>query len=624
MASPSGEPAVSNFATPENGAFYAARPYGKLDPKKDEFRLLELLSGTGDDPVRCNLIEPPESGSLHYKTISYRAGDPGHTLLIEVNGHDFNTFATLGAALRRLRWPDNPRLLWADQICINQSDVDERGDQVQKMRQIYERADGVFAWLGHLENADAAFAALLDLQSEYDSAWGEFQKTLPEGVSDVDRHQGRNSVLFELGRSVKDRLVLAGTRGDDTELAGWSALSGIFRNEYWTRLWICQELIVSKTVTLLWDTKSIDWSGLDDVISVSTYISEIQDGEGAKPWSDGVSRFVGVSNGLMSMAIKMALLSRRREKWQKKKALDLKDLLVYGTGLKCADERDRIFGFCGLANVAYKIIPDYRKTIRLVYCETTVAIIGAESSLDVLAYCRHPTAPDPGKELPTWCPDWSRVTYANRRQSLLWDELSVGLYCRFRASKAAAGLWYTKPGELAGELLSHRSLHVTTLVIGTLLLGDLPTADVQTDEKGFEKLLESWAQLVAKYRPLTPEVMRELEKTATIDDRGYPDIQDPRSVTDALNYGRLKLDCVEGNRRFVVTRDGIMGMAPPHVREGDLACIILGSRVPYVLREAGGFYTLIGELYLSDGFMNGKAIDMMENKEIKRQMLEIK
>jgi hypothetical protein len=55
-----------------------------------------------------------------------------------------------------------------------------------------------------------------------------------------------------------------------------------------------------------------------------------------------------------------------------------------------------------------------------------------------------------------------------------------------------------------------------------------------------------------------------------------------------------------------------MGMAPPHVEEGDLACVLTGAQVPFLLRKGNGFCILVGEVYISDGYMYGRAIDEME------------
>ncbi len=130
--------------------------------------------------------------------------------------------------------------------------------------------------------------------------------------------------------------------------------------------------------------------------------------------------------------------------------------------------------------------------------------------------------------------------------------------------------------------------------------------------------------MVAQQRSLTHFVLRELEKTATVDDKGYPDVTIPRNAIHASNYGRLKLDAVEGNRRFIITDSGYMGMAPPHVKAGDSVCVLLGARVPFLLRKESKFYTLVGELYSSDGYMTGKAIDRMEAGELHKTIFEIR
>lgn len=50
--------------------------------------------------------------------------------------------------LRRLRLQSSPRLLWIDQLCINQDNLEERGFQVQLMGSIYRAARRVITYLG--------------------------------------------------------------------------------------------------------------------------------------------------------------------------------------------------------------------------------------------------------------------------------------------------------------------------------------------------------------------------------------------------------------------------------------------------------------------------------------------
>ena len=166
-----------SFYTPANGRFYLARPYTELNQRLKEFRLLRVhprkacwqhyrthpswdaSHASGVDKDQGLLACEIEKTSLtrvgdNYITLSYCAGDPHKTGMILVDGIPFNAFANLEHAINRLsiHWtsthPDGePLLLWADQISINQSDKDERSQQVQIMREIYRRSSETYVCL---------------------------------------------------------------------------------------------------------------------------------------------------------------------------------------------------------------------------------------------------------------------------------------------------------------------------------------------------------------------------------------------------------------------------------------------------------------------------------------------
>jgi Heterokaryon incompatibility protein (HET) len=86
--------------------------------------------------------------------------------MMSCSGMKIQITVNLDAALRRLRLPDQPRLLWVDAICINQGDIIERSRQVRIMRDIYANAKTVVVWLGEAENKDAlAFKPLHRLRA---------------------------------------------------------------------------------------------------------------------------------------------------------------------------------------------------------------------------------------------------------------------------------------------------------------------------------------------------------------------------------------------------------------------------------------------------------------------------
>ncbi|KAF2785688.1 hypothetical protein K505DRAFT_354874 [Melanomma pulvis-pyrius CBS 109.77] len=72
-----------------------------------------------------------------YETLSYSWGTADNEEYIHITdlASTHNTPAwlkirkNLAAALRHLRYPDRPRTLWIDAICINQADIEERGRQ---------------------------------------------------------------------------------------------------------------------------------------------------------------------------------------------------------------------------------------------------------------------------------------------------------------------------------------------------------------------------------------------------------------------------------------------------------------------------------------------------------------
>lgn len=128
------------FGTPENKVFYASNPYSRLDVNRKEIRLLKIHPDDGTGSIKCTLLPsiPLDQARSLYTALSYCAGDSTRTDIIVVNGIGFNAFANLRHALGGVRefWDktykhaDKDLLLWTDQICIDQMDLQERSHQV--------------------------------------------------------------------------------------------------------------------------------------------------------------------------------------------------------------------------------------------------------------------------------------------------------------------------------------------------------------------------------------------------------------------------------------------------------------------------------------------------------------
>jgi hypothetical protein len=61
-------------------------------------------------------------------------------------------------------------------------------------------------------------------------------------------------------------------------------------------------------------------------------------------------------------------------------------------------------------------------------------------------------------------------------------------------------------------------------------------------------------------------------------------------------------------RSFFITQKGRMGLGPIEMTDGDVVAILLGSSVPFILREQGTQFTLVGECYVH-GVMKGEMLE---------------
>jgi hypothetical protein len=51
-------------------------------------------------------------------------------------------------ALRSLRYSDNPRWLWVDAVCIDQSNLEEKARQIDFMRSVYSNSEQMICYIG--------------------------------------------------------------------------------------------------------------------------------------------------------------------------------------------------------------------------------------------------------------------------------------------------------------------------------------------------------------------------------------------------------------------------------------------------------------------------------------------
>jgi hypothetical protein len=132
-------------------------PYQPLDTSRMGIRLLLVKAGKASQMVRCELLAASLTSDPmpRYETISYCWGDPSIKAKIILNGRKTKVPASSEAAIRRMRLPDNDRVLWIDALCINQTDSTERGHQVGLMHKVYSNGQCNLIFLGEGDKTTA-------------------------------------------------------------------------------------------------------------------------------------------------------------------------------------------------------------------------------------------------------------------------------------------------------------------------------------------------------------------------------------------------------------------------------------------------------------------------------------
>ncbi|KAF6815479.1 heterokaryon incompatibility protein het-6-like protein [Colletotrichum plurivorum] len=193
--------------------------------QRNEFRVL-CLSPVRDVgcPVHLHLETYTDEHHPEYETVSYtwggENGDSAPSKPVYVGAYWDVLWQTRNCweMLRYLRPRRGVRTVWVDAICINQADLQERQEQVAKMGLIYERAFRVVVYLG----PDVTPAT--STSSPYP----------------------RRHYLHDLeSLAVKPRLP---SSSSDFHVS--MTLSEVLDREYFRRLWIIQELIMSRNITL--------------------------------------------------------------------------------------------------------------------------------------------------------------------------------------------------------------------------------------------------------------------------------------------------------------------------------------------------------------------------------------
>jgi hypothetical protein len=314
--------------------------------------------------------------------------------------------------------------LWVDAICINQDDLDERGRQVRRMREIYSTAWTVVAWLGEEHNQSHKAVQL---------------------IHDLAGFNERNE-----GQRLEKRL-----REDPTVLGkgNWLALQEFMDRVYWYRLWILQELIMGASAVIIrCGSSSIDWETFcNGVTLLEEDLWQVKDG--LLTWdinTQGLrTKETAWSTASLHLVYQdLSTLSQFEEPEADRSYLSFGRILDIANWAECLDPRDKVYGLVGLMkpNIAQQIIPDYTLHPMSVYANATKLFILSSGSLDPIRE-GNPWGP---ARTPSWVADWEWEGRARmaRTESQLWGPSWLS-----SKSKPMTDVPYQASGTHSGEFL---------------------------------------------------------------------------------------------------------------------------------------------------------------------------
>ncbi|KAI8632749.1 hypothetical protein F5Y19DRAFT_328871 [Xylariaceae sp. FL1651] len=618
--------------------------YPRLDPGAPSIRLIDLFPGNPADPIICGLVEKRLTPSLSYKALSYawKNEDASSDAHIRCNSKLMYISANLYAALRRLRSPHDPVLIWVDAICINQQDAAERAYQVSMMRNIYQYCSEVLIWLGECGPYDdigdwiqekAGDAALRGTHDNPNIIqWFGDKRDIPKlkAYFSATAEESRKSKFEEktcdiFGAFCVLHLLASGVPVDEI----WhlrhvhysssivNGLNAIMTKAWWKRIWVVQETVVAKKPVIYYGNMCAPWH-LFSFAAVEYDRSRVRD------HLDSVFSRLNSGQTLLQFTRVIMEIESTRRSWEKSAPMAPLTLLRKFRSRLATDPRDKIFAVLGLirswgteesGQAIEGINPDYTIRTSRLFFKATELLIRNTRSLAVLAGTLQRSTVQ-AEPMPSWVTDWGCSPGVNEHtrlgniqlydaakyiigsvvlhgllvletQGYLIDEIYyVGRELESAQQRSRARLtileWKKSLPDDSREYVGGGPVKTA---FWRTLCADLEFVQYAEDSeyiREFRRLPEDITENAAYESWL--EVGEESNRRTSLIGGIWVEPTTSALDTKSKNAFQYLLECASGGRRFFRTRKGYIGTGPVDMAVGDSVAVLLGSRVPFVLR----------------------------------------
>jgi len=609
-----------------------------------EICLLTIIHGEWVDVIRCKRDRVLLEHNPTFEALSYAWGDTAITTPIVVDGEDFQVTLNLESALRRLRNKEDDRVIWIDQLCIDQRNEDEKSQQVGYMAEIFGAAQRVFIWLGDDEETsgtgftlparsveEAEKSDLLDSKAYWDVRTATIRLLEDKRLSDWEkiatllyfiRHLASNEHLvdFPIFPSVTNLSHLK-TLKEGAEL--------LLKKRWWNRIWVVQETLLAKEATVVLGSWVLPWN-----IFVSAAINFYQHMR-----SPCCSRVLDLELAELQRLFHGAIWTIAGTLSYAVERPPPEDELLYLLWAfrfkQATDDRDKVFGVLSLnksASLRHGIVPNYSLGTLQLYLQVVEKHIEATSTLHSIVNWR------PRRTgVPTWLPDWASADPDYSWTESINRNAFYTFYCAWRSK------------DKLDVTISDKILRCTGILVGTIsavpkyiaLSGLTQTIQMLSEWRSMANVdknpdkrytdIESWQDAFSRtvigdillpadrygYRRARKEEWEFFGRWWRIK-TGVEQQTDEHKLFEVWDAA---VQMASQRQSFFLTEEGYMGTGPLSLVEGDQVYVLKGSNVPFILRPVnrpddaqrrsgvdGDLYcTMVGDCYCH-GMMDGEAI----------------
>ena len=542
--------------------------YSRLSTSSaNPFRVLILQPGTGPD-VNIILTEVSLDGQVEFEALSYTWGSLEELHFVQCNEEAMKVTKNCKQALQDLR-TTQPRTLWVDAVCIEQSLHEERNQQVMMMQKIYEKATRVIIWLSppskHLDNAMLAVKLLADMLRTETNVQPEHDECMQ----------------------------LMNDRGMELALTVMAGLP------WWRRVWVVQEVHASSNAVVKCGRSEVPWVDFEDLAHWVAIT--------------GIERFPFHIGIVVRRILPMICLKGRRS--------PLHTALAVYENQEATDPRDKIFALQGLLNESSRIRVDYSLTTEDTLIQASRRCLDVINSFDALRpwdFSHRDEADGQTnslcRSLPSWVRDISVPRVGNKIEvcpNFSASRHSRPLY-RFEGRRLVIQCKVFDTISICGAFMSIRSPEdfipaVRIWWIVVFSLRRYPTGERLFNF--FQHLLLSVSRKLGKERSGESRTFRQSMFQTWISTIGFE--KSPAQAEAAVRRDKglgLFEDLLDVPIGLFVctTAETFVGAVPPTARPRDVIAIPAGSSEPYVFREScDGTFKILGPCYVH-GIMLGE------------------